>query len=246
MTTEFAEPVPRILRMGTWQINWYLVADDDGVTVVDAGVPAYKRQLEPGLAQLGRTLDDVRAVVLTHGDPDHKGFAEKLRKERGIPVHVHAADGPLTRGEQSKPREASLLPYLRHAATWKIIAELARGGRPLHVAEVQTFQDGAVLDVPGRPRAIHAPGHSAGCVAFHFERHDALILGDVLFEDNVLTGRRGPQISPAAFNTSSEQALASLDRLEPVQAGSLLFGHGDPWTGGTAAAVDAARRAGPS
>ena len=246
MATAFAEPVPRILRMGTPLINWYLVADDDGVTVVDAGAPAYHSQLEPGLAQLGRSLADVRAVVLTHGDVDHKGFAEKLRKDHGVPVHVHAADAALTRGEESKPREASLLPYLRHAAAWKIIAELVRGGRPLHVAEVQTFEAGAVLDVPGKPRAIHVPGHSAGCVAFQFERHDALIVGDVLFEYNVLTGRRGPQISPAAFNTSSEQALASLERLEPVEAGSLLFGHGDPWTGGTAAAVEAARRAGPS
>ncbi len=62
----------------------------------------------------------------------------------------------------------------------------------------------------------------------------------------MLTGRRGPQISPAAFNTSSEQALASLERIEPIEAGTMLFGHGDPWTGGTAAAVAAARRAGRS
>src|SRR5437870_9399440 len=108
MSAEFAEPVPGILRMGTPLINWYLVADDDGVTVVDAGAPAYHSQLEPGLAQLGRTIADVRAVVLTHGDADHKGFAEKLRKERGVPVHVHAADAALTRGEGSRPREASL------------------------------------------------------------------------------------------------------------------------------------------
>ena len=61
-----------------------------------------------------------------------------------------------------------------------------------------------VLEVPGRPRVIHAPGHSPGCVAFHFERQRALIVGDVLFELNLLTGRRGPQIGPAAFNTSSD------------------------------------------
>ena len=116
---------------------------------------------------------DVRAVILTHGDADHKGSAEKLRAEQGLPVHVHAADAALTCGKGSRPREASLLPYLRHAATWKIIGAFIRGGRPQHVREVQTFEDGAALDVPGKPRVIHAPGHSAGCVAFHFEQHDA-------------------------------------------------------------------------
>ena len=246
MAAAFAEPVPGVLRLGHPLINWYLVAAEDGVTVVDCGAPAYRSQLEPGLAQLGRVLDDVRAVILTHGDPDHKGFAEKLRDERGLPVHVHSADAELTRTGKGKTREASLVPYLRHPAAWKLIAAFARGGRPLHVAEVETFEDGAVLEVPGRPRVIHAPGHSNGCCVFHFPSHSALFAGDVLFNYNVLTGRLGPQIGPAAFNVSSEQALASLSALEGVEADAILFGHGDPWTEGTGAAVAAARAAGRS
>lgn len=59
--------------MGTPLINWYLLADDDGVILVDAGAPSYRSQLEPGLEQLGHSIADVRAVVLTHGDADHKG-----------------------------------------------------------------------------------------------------------------------------------------------------------------------------
>ena len=38
-----------VVRLGTRFVNWYLVADDDGVTIVDAGVPGYRPQLEPGL-----------------------------------------------------------------------------------------------------------------------------------------------------------------------------------------------------
>lgn len=246
MAQRFPQVADGILRMGTPLINWYLVADDDGVTVVDCGAPAYRRQLEPGLQQLGRTIDDVRAVVLTHGDADHKGFAERLRSENGVPVHVHVADAYLTRTGKGRKRERSFFPYLRHSTARQTVGAFARGGLPVHVKEVQTFEDGAVLDVPGRPRAVHAPGHSPGCVALHFERHGALIVGDVLFDLNVLTGRRGPQISPGAFNQDSAQAMASLDRLEPVEAPVILFGHGDPWREGTAAAVAAARQAGPS
>jgi glyoxylase-like metal-dependent hydrolase (beta-lactamase superfamily II) len=246
MSRHFAQPAPGVLRLGSSLINWYLVADDDGVTLVDAGAPAHHGQLEPGLHQLGRTYDDVRAVILTHGDPDHKGFAEKLREERNVPVYVHSADAELARTGKGNPREGSILPYLRYPAAWRTIAEFVRGGLPLHVGEVQAFEDGDVLDVPGRPRVIHAPGHKAGCVAFHFERYDALFVGDVLYAFNVLTGRRGPQIGPSAFNESSDQALASLERIEGVQAGVVLFGHGDPWTDGPAAAVAAARQAGKS
>lgn len=246
MAQRFAQVADGILRMGTPLINWYLVADDDGVTVVDCGAPNYRPQLEPGLAQLGRTIDDVRAVVLTHGDADHKGFAEKLRVENGVPVHVHGADAHLTRTGKGRKRERSLLPYLRRPAARRLLVDFVRGGLPMHVKDVQTFEDGAVLDVPGRPRAVHAPGHSPGCVVLHFDRHGALMTGDVLFELNVLTGRRGPQIGPGGFNQDSRRAMASLDRVEGVEAEVLLFGYGDPWRAGTAAAVQAAREAGPS
>jgi len=242
----FPEVADGVLRMGTELINWYLVAADDGVILVDAGAPGYRSQLEPGLARIGRTLGDVRAVVLTHGDADHKGFAEKLRSEQGVPVYVHAADDELTRTGRGRKREASFLPYLRHPATWRLIAGFVRGGRPRHVERVETYSDGDVLEVPGRPRAIHAPGHSPGCVALHFEHRSLLFVGDVLFEYNVLTGRRGPQIGPAGFNESSDQALRSLSRLESVEAETVLFGHGDPWKDGTESAVASALAAGPS
>jgi glyoxylase-like metal-dependent hydrolase (beta-lactamase superfamily II) len=243
----FAEVRPGVLRLGTWGINWYLVAADDGVTIVDCGASRYQSQLEPGLAQLGRTMDDVKAVILTHGDGDHIGFGGRLQKARpDLPIYVHSADAEQARTAGNRKREAKFLPYLRYPATWKIIGVFARGGFPVKVPNPTTFEDGAVLEVPGRPRVIHAPGHSPGCVAFHFADHDTLFVGDVIFTYNVLTGRVGPQISPSAFNTSSDQALDSLANLDGVEAAAVLPGHGEPWMGGVAAAVAAARAAGKS
>ncbi len=239
----FKQPAAGVVRLGHPLINWYLVADDDGVVLVDAGAPRHRSQLEGGLEQLGAKIDDLRAVILTHADADHKGFAEELRRDRGVPVHVHSADEQLaTRGK--KDREASLLPYLRHPAAWKLFGVLAAGGVPRNVSEVKTFEDGMVLEVPGRPRVIHAPGHTHGCVAFHFERHGALVAGDVLYGFGVLTGKQGPQIGPRAFNASSRQALDSLSKLEGINADVVLFGHGEPWTQGVDAAVAAARATG--
>jgi glyoxylase-like metal-dependent hydrolase (beta-lactamase superfamily II) len=47
---------------------------------------------------------------------------------------------------------------------------------------------------------------------------------------NVLTGQRGPP--PAPFTLDPEGALASLAKLEAVQATWVLPGHGAPWRGG--------------
>ena len=241
--------MPRIAeglhRLGSDLINFYVVEDATGVTVVDAGVPAFYDKLAACLGEMGRSWADVKAIVLTHAHFDHVGFAERVRTEHVVPVHVHADDEALAH-TQKAPRDGSIVPYLRYPAAWKLAGVMAKAGPPgrVKIAEVTTFGAGDRLDVPGRPRVIHAPGHTAGCVALHFEGHHALLVGDVLCARNPLTGRRGVQVMPAAFAVDAAQALASVDRLEGIEAAVIGFGHGDPWRGGVGAALAEARSRG--
>ncbi len=244
MTPEVA---PRVHRLGTPLVNWYLVEAEDGLTVIDAGLPRHRPMLDAALTVLGRELSDVRAVVLTHAHGDHTGIAEMLRAEAGIPVFVHEADEELARSGKQPKRERSMLPYLRHGMAYRIIWELARSGsmRPPHIAHVTTFSDGDVLDLPGRPRVLHTPGHTLGHCVFDLPDHGVVVAGDELCSLNPLTGDRGPQLLPAAFGISSKQALESLGKLDGLE-GTLLFGHGEPWREGIASALSRARERGPT
>ena len=95
---------PGIHRIGDQSmVNAYLLEDAGEVTIIDAGVPGYYRDIPRELAAMGRTVADVRALVLTHGHTDHIGFAERLRREHHIPVSVHADDAALARGEVPNP-----------------------------------------------------------------------------------------------------------------------------------------------
>src|SRR5437868_12141934 len=102
------EIAPGIRRLGPGLVNAYLIEEQGGVTIVDAGAPGYWNALPAELAAMGRTLDDVRAVLLTHAHLDHIGFAERIRKERGVAVHVHSDDVPLTRKPQTPKWEGRL------------------------------------------------------------------------------------------------------------------------------------------
>jgi glyoxylase-like metal-dependent hydrolase (beta-lactamase superfamily II) len=106
-----------------------------------------------------------------------------------------------------------------------------RGGlRVPPVTEVVTFGDGATLDVPGAPRIIHLPGHTPGSVAIHVPGVDAVFLGDAMTTRSVLTGDVGPRLAP--FTLDKDQALASLARLDGIDATWALPGHGEAWNGG--------------
>jgi glyoxylase-like metal-dependent hydrolase (beta-lactamase superfamily II) len=230
-------------RCGTELVNWYVVEEDGRLTIVDCGSSGYWPQLDRVLAELGRTRDDIHSVVLTHGHVDHVGFAERLRAESGVPVWVHEGDEEMVRTGKFQDTEGRLLPYLRYPFAFRMLSHLARNGPKITpVKELRTYADGHRFDGPGQLVAVHAPGHSLGMCALHHERADLLFTGDGVVMRNPLTGRRGPQIPPKAFNVNSAQALASLDRLP--QAAVLVSGHGDPWTEGTAAAVERARAMG--
>ena len=231
--------VPGVHRLGSSLVNFYLVEEDGRYTVVDAGMPGYFGQVPAAVGE----LSTVAAVVLTHAHADHIGIAERLRSEAQTRVHVHEADAQLARTGNMPATEGSFLPLLRYPAAWRLIAHFATNGgaRVPRITDVTTFTDGAVLDVPGSPQVIATPGHTHGHVALHFERHGVLFAGDALCTRNPFTGRDGPQLMPPAVTASTEQALASLERIADVEASHLLVGHGEPWTGGVRAAVERAR-----
>jgi glyoxylase-like metal-dependent hydrolase (beta-lactamase superfamily II) len=222
-------------RVGSDIVNSYLIVDKDGVTIIDAGLPGYWKLLRAELAAVGKSLDDVRALILTHGDTDHIGFAARLHRETGIAAYVHEADVGRARLNVKKPnwgwgpvKIGPLAGFLWYSAR--------RGGLRIQPAtELQTVADNDVLDVPGSPRIIHTPGHTPGSLAVHVPALDALFAGDTMTTRNVLTGVTGPR--PAPFTLEPEQAVASLDRIEAADATWLLPGHGPAWDGGVPKAV---------
>jgi glyoxylase-like metal-dependent hydrolase (beta-lactamase superfamily II) len=227
---------PHLHRIGNDIVAAYLVDTDEGVTVIDTGLAGHWHDLTTELAGMGRSLSDVRGVILTHGDTDHIGFAERLRREQGVPIYVHEADAARARGEvKTKPswgktNLAAVTGFFWYAAR--------KGGmRTTYLSEVVPVHDGQVLDLPGSPQIIGMPGHSPGSIAVYVPIADAVFVGDALTTRNVLTGRRGPQ--PAPFTDDPAQARASLDRLQAINAKWVLVGHGPVWSNGIPDAVAA-------
>jgi glyoxylase-like metal-dependent hydrolase (beta-lactamase superfamily II) len=232
---------PSLHRIGTDIVAAYLVEENGQLTLIDAGVSGQWSDLQSELQSMGRSVSDIRGLILTHGDTDHVGFAERLRRDHGVKVFVHEADAPRARGEVRKPNASGgsmkIGPFLRFM--W--YAGRKGGLRTTWVKEVQTLADGETLDLPCSPQIVHVPGHTPGSIAVHVPAVDAVFVGDALTTGHVLTGATGPQ--PAPFTLEPQQALESLRRIEGLGATWVLPGHGAPWNGGVADAVRLVRAA---
>jgi glyoxylase-like metal-dependent hydrolase (beta-lactamase superfamily II) len=237
---------PDIHRIEDASVNWYLVEAEQGLTIVDAGVPSSWDSLQRVLGEIGRKASEVRALVLTHAHFDHIGFAERARRELGVPVYVHENDVPLARKPLQYTHERARSRYLltKPKGLPHVFGFLAtRAFWPPPLQEPTTFAS-EQLDVPGNPQILFTPGHTLGHCALHFPDRDAVIAGDAIVMLDPYTGARGPRIVAGAATADSGRALRSLDALAAVEASTILTGHGEPWRDGGGEAVRLARLAG--
>jgi len=238
---------PGVWRAGTRYVNWYIVdGGQEGVTLIDAGLPTYERELDQSLHQAGRSKADLRSVVLTHGHIDHIGMACTLAK-LGATIYLHQADWYLAAHPRSNKPERSVIRYAYYPGMIGFLAHAASQGglRPSRMPQSIAIADGSTLDAPGRPLVTHTPGHTDGSCVLEFREHGVVFVGDLLCTISAFTGRcADPQLQVRGSNSSSGQAMTSLRRLENVQARVVLPGHGNPWTDGVEAAVASAMRIG--
>ncbi len=211
------EVVDGVLQIPLGYVNAYLVVTDDGLVLVDTGLPKTHAKLEQALTQAQRSIGDIRTVLLTHWHQDHTGGVARVRAASGARVVAHAVDAPIVAGTQPAP----LKPIMRLAKPFLGDAE------PVPVDEA-LGADGP-FSVPGFT-AVHTPGHTAGHVSYLLDR-----AGGFLFAGDAVASARGRVVkSPRPVTADRDAATASVAKLAALTFEGAVFGHGAPITAGAA------------
>ena len=174
---------------------------------------------------MGGRATDVRHIVVTHCHRDHTGSLAALKQATGATVCMHPLDAALVRrGEAGRPMKPA--PGLMAAV---IVRLVMRGGTPrIEPVEVeQEIGNGDELAFAGDLRAIHAPGHCAGQLAFLWPHQ-----GGVLIAADACAAVFGLGLAP--IYEDLDIGRRSLSRLAALDFEVAVFGHGRPITSGAA------------
>ena len=228
---------PERVAEGVWVIrggfpvrtmNVYLIADDGGVTVFDAGISAMAAAIRKAAARLG----GIKRVVLGHADADHRGAAPEL----GAPVYCHPAD-------QEAARLADpFRPYFQ-------FEKLGPHGRFL-LPRLLPVWDGGAVEIEGTVtegdevagfKVVELPGHAPGLVGLFRESDRLALASDCVYTLDPQTGIGGPPRVPhPAFNIDTEQARDSIRKLAELDPSAAWFGHAKPVLGDVGSQLQAA------
>jgi glyoxylase-like metal-dependent hydrolase (beta-lactamase superfamily II) len=200
------------------QSNVYLIAEPEGLTVIDAGLPGSGPKIAAYIRQIGREPGELRRILLTHQHVDHVGGAAALAAESGAEVVAHPLDTPAIEGKG--PRE---LPHGPLRLVFGVLSALQL--KPVAVTQkVRSGDRLPVLSAGGGLRVIEAPGHTTGEVVYYQPGRKILFAGDAYMHAN------GTIRTPyKMFNTDSAMALRSVASLaQQVDIEASLCGHGAP------------------
>lgn len=193
-----------IWSLHTWIIipfHVWLVAEEDGLTLIDAGLPFMHSSIMKRAASL--QAGPIKRIALTHAHPDHVGALPRLVAQSGAPLYAHKLELPYIHGEKTYQARKKPAPLVPQGST---VIALPEDG------------DGKLQPL-GSLTPYWTPGHSPGHTVFYHQADDVLIAGDLFWT-------RGGRLIKPNFTEDMEQAVRSSAIVAELNPGRLEVCHG--------------------
>jgi hydroxyacylglutathione hydrolase len=181
--------------------------------LIDTGCASGCAKLERELGDDGQNL---KLIVLTHGDFDHSGNAAHLRRRFGAKIAMHRGDSTMVeRGDIFGGRKKGNFLF-------KLMAPLLFGfGRSKRFKPDLYLEDGDDLSQYGfEARVVHIPGHSLGSIG-------VLTTAGEFFGGDLVIRRNGPKQNKLIDDPAA--AEASIKKLKSLGIKTVYPGHGKPF-----------------
>lgn len=225
-----------IIRLDLTGVNAYLIKNNNQFILVDTGGSTFfdkpftnrRDKLEFLLKINGVTNDNLKLIILTHGDCDHVSNAAYISHRYNAPIAMSKHDGKLVNNPQindilsNSKYESMALKIVFHIMRKKIIKLVKKIQSEFESFVPDIFvEEGNTLEKYGFDgTVVYTPGHTAGSISIVTGDRD-VICGDIL------SNNKKPDIAMNAQDfTMLRKSIAKLSKYDPVK---IYPGHGEPF-----------------
>lgn len=222
--------IPTSLYLGP--VNVHLI-DEDPLTLVDTGprLPESLEALRDALHTVGRRVEDLERIVVTHMHEDHSGLAGELQRVSGATIFAHSWEADRLRGYEDYHLYVPLLE--RAGVPAEVIERFRLGYQQLRrlgeeLDEVEAIDEGDVIDFErGSYEVIHTPGHTPGSICLYRAADRSLIAADTVLKNITPNPVLSPDpVDPERRFPSLGEYLVSLAKLRSLSPTVVKGGHG--------------------
>ena len=206
----------------------YVLFDTGGHLILDRTFDDRRAALLEALDKNGCNKENLKLLVLTHGDCDHVASAAYLREKYGLKIAMHQDDVNLVQ----EPKIDEIMASFRYRS---LIYKIAMGMMKKKIRLVMektikaldTFtpdillKEGDTLKPYGfDAKVLHLPGHTPGSIGI-LTADNEIVVGDIYYHDK--------KLQPAVNAMDFDGVYKAIERIRALQVKSIYCGHGMPW-----------------
>lgn len=204
-------------------VHAFIVVNGEDLIIVDTLFDADAQVILDQIARIGKSVGDIKHIVLTHGHRAHLGGLATLKRLSGAPIYSHAWEADIIAGERPQ-QGVNLRPLPGYLAVFPILFLGTLLGSASQFKPCPVDRLIGEGDTVGTLQVLHTPGHTPGHLAFYLPERRVLFTGDAFVT--------WPRVCPGWQNAvlNARQTWASLRRMAALDAEVVGVGHGEPIT----------------
>jgi hydroxyacylglutathione hydrolase len=207
-------------------VNCYLLKTALGYILIDTGISNKRTQLEKELENVGCRPENLKLIILTHGDFDHTGNAAYLRDKYKTPIAMHNSDlGMVELNDMSWNRgkwSVLSLAFKYAPIIFLALSFFSKSSKFERFKPDVVIDEGYVFSEYGfNAKVLHIPGHSLGSIGI-------LTLENDLFCGDLFVNRGKPILNHLMDDRVA--AKASVEKLNSLKINMIYPAHGKPFS----------------
>ena len=217
--------IPGVHQLTYRFVNMVLIVEER-LTLIDTGFRGSYSRIADCISRLGRSIQELELIIITHNHLDHVGGLAELKKATSAKIAAGKADLSQDENGLPYPRYLRKLMHIPPISIFRSLVYAKPGEVDIHLV------GGEVLSPLGGLRVIPTPGHTPGSISLFSATKKLLIVGDAINNRH-----RDFRLPPKDVSSDLSQAIDSIKKLAQLDFETLCCGHGKPVIGGASIRV---------